>query len=66
MQVVAEAGCGAFRIMDINGHQSLAEVQTDIACVNKPKLAHEAMNSLPKMTRREQPWNANLLSYMPG
>ena len=52
--------------MDINGHQSLAEVQTDIACVNKPKLAHEAMNSLPKMTRREQPWNANLLSYMPG
>ncbi len=47
---LAEAGCDALRIMSITGHQNLAEVQTYIAGVNKLKLAHEAINSLPKMT----------------
>lgn len=47
---LAEAGCDALRIMAITGHQSLAEVQTYIAGVNKLKLAHEAIDSLPKMT----------------
>ena len=47
---LAEAGYDALRIMAITGHQSLVEGQTYIAGVNKLKLAHEAMNSLPKMT----------------
>jgi integrase len=46
---LAEAGCDALRIMAITGHQNLAEVQTYIAGVNKLKLAHEAIESLPKM-----------------
>lgn len=46
---LAEAGCDALRIMAITGHQSLAEVQTYIAGVNKLKLAYEAIDSLPKM-----------------
>lgn len=47
---LAEAGCDPYQIMAITGHQSLAEVQTYIAGVNKLKLAQEAIDSLPKMT----------------
>ena len=43
---LAEAGCDPYEIMAITGHQSLTEVQTYIAGVNKKKLAKSGMLKL--------------------
>jgi integrase len=46
---LAEAGCDAFQIMAITGHQNLAEVQTYVVAVNKKKLAKAGMDLLSKV-----------------